>query len=186
MRQQFEASAVEAALYAAGRTLMALPARGCRPAGFRCSMPDILPQALAAEFGADYLLRAEPSRSRVPVPPPAAISAMDQALSWIGLLPGATDLEVKTRQLVWARCLVSPRTDRNLYSWKQLGEMLGCSDKTAKTRWIDAVAVITARLNQPGFCTASGGKVGPAPDRIMWTRRPARISSAAAAELVGT
>ncbi len=147
-------------------------------------MPDILPQALAAEFGADFLLRAEPSRSRVPVPPPAAISAMDQALSWIRLLPGDTDLEVKTRKLVWARLLVSPRTDRNLYSWKRLGDMLGCTDKTAKTRWIDAVAGITAALNRPGFCLAAGGRVGLTPDRIQWTRRPARISLAAAAELV--
>lgn len=173
MPQQIEAAFVETALYAAGRTLMALPATGTRPAGFRSGMPEFLRDV-------EDLKHAE-THYRVPVPPPAAISAMEQALSWISLLPGITDLEIKIRRLVCARCLISPRTDRNLYSWKRLGDVFGCSDKTAKTRWIDAVATITAALNRPGLCAVSGG---PAPDPIKWTRRPSRISLSDAAKLV--
>ena len=146
---------------------MALRVGGCWPAGFRSGMPEFLRELEDMKY-------AETGFA-VPVPAPAKVSSMDRAFTWIRLLPAKTETEIMLRKLVWARCLVSPRTDRPIYSWKRLGEVIGCSENTAKTRWIDAVARITAALNRPGFCVAAGGMVGPGFDTVNWSRRPARV-----------
>src|SRR4051812_7760111 len=64
---------IEARFEHAGATLLALPAPGPRPAGFRCGMPPIV-REYAQSYG------WEPARMRPPVPSPTDIDAMDEAL----------------------------------------------------------------------------------------------------------
>jgi hypothetical protein len=56
---------------------------------------------------------------------------MDEALGWITFIP--KDRYV-LRRVVGARSLVSPLTERHLYSWRRLGEVLG-ADHKAVQRW---------------------------------------------------
>jgi hypothetical protein len=56
---------------------------------------------------------------------------MDEALGWITMIP--KDRYV-LRRIVGARSLVSPVTERHLYSWRRLGEVLG-ADHKAVQRW---------------------------------------------------
>lgn len=138
--QHYQSEQIEALLYQAGRTLMALRVSGCWPSGHRSGMPECLRDPEDMRYAETEYSPAAPS--------PSQVSAMDLALGWISLLPAATEAQVRIRKLVWARCLVSPRSDRPIYSWARLGRMLGLSENTAKTRWIDAVAEITAKANR--------------------------------------
>jgi hypothetical protein len=150
--ERYTPEQVEAALYAAGLTLMALRVSGCWPAGYRSNMPEYL-----REPGDKAEAEFTPAQ-----PIPSAVSAMDRALAWIKLLPGGTEYQIRVRRLVLARCLVSPRTEAPVFGWRKLGIQFGCSHMHAKTLWIDAVATITAALNRPGLCVAAGGRIGPA------------------------
>jgi hypothetical protein len=166
MEQPYTAEQVQALLYEAGRALMALRVPGCWPSAIRSGMPECLRDAEDLRYAEAEFTPAQPS--------PRQVSAMDRSLSWIRLLPGQTEVEINVRKLVWARCLVSPRTDRPIYSWKRLGDMVGCTENTAKTRWLRALDLITVALNRPGYCAKSGGVI-PKPDTVQWTRRPSRI-----------
>jgi hypothetical protein len=115
---------IEARLEHAGAVLLALPATGTRPAGYRCGMPPIV-RELSESYG------WEPSRIRPPVPSPGDIDRMDEALNWLSLIPA--DRYV-LRRIVAARCLIAPLTGRHLYSWRQLGRVLG-ADHRAVQRW---------------------------------------------------
>lgn len=120
----------------AGMTLLTLQVKGLRPATFRSSMP-----APVDTVSDDH---------RAP-PPAKRISQMDQALSWVTLIPPE---QLTLRKLVQARALTIIRNDKQvaLYSWKTLGRWLGCSDVTVKTWWIGAIELIIIGLNRPGFC----------------------------------
>src|SRR3954451_5089527 len=54
-----------------------------------------------------------------------------EALGWLSLIP--TDRHV-LRRIVAVRCLVAPLTGRHLYSWRQLGVVIG-ADHRAVQRW---------------------------------------------------
>jgi hypothetical protein len=149
----YSSAQVETALYRAGRTLMALRVDDCWPIGFRSSMPDVLREAVVAYGHVRATFRVSP-------PAPSEISAMDQAFSWVGLLAG-DDEGLRQRRVVWARCLVDPRDNLPLYSWRTIGAPLGVSHVTARSMWHRATQAIAGRLNAPGLCSASGGPVGP-------------------------
>ena len=125
----------------AGMTLLALHVGGMRPAGFRSFWPAVE----GAE--ADGRWEAAPS--------PRRISEMDQALGWIGLIP---EDQVGLRRLVGARTLCRRHWEDGrpepIFSWKTLGEQMGCSDGAAKRRWEKGIALIVRRLSEPGFCQA--------------------------------
>ena len=70
-------------------------------------------------------------RLRLPVPPAERIAAMDEAWTWLGLIPN--DRYV-LRRIVGARALVSPTTEKHLFSWRRLGGLLG-ADHRAVQRW---------------------------------------------------
>jgi hypothetical protein len=107
----------------AGATLLALPGTGYSPR-LRVSHLDVVSSAVEA-YGWDK------GRVRPPVPSAARISRMDEALGWITFIP--KDRYV-LRRIVGARSLVSPLTERHLYSWRRLGEVLG-ADHKAVQRW---------------------------------------------------
>ena len=166
---------VEAALYRAGRALLALDVGTVWPSGFRSSMPEMLREAIVAYGHVRATFRVSPPSS-------SEISAMDQACSWLGLLPGDKH-GVILRRVVGARMLVDPRTDRPLYSWRRLGAAIGCSHVHAKTLWLEATTAIARRLDAPGLCAASGGRVGPS-RRVVWSE-VGRAVRAAERELAG-
>ncbi len=56
---------------------------------------------------------------------------MDEALGWIALIPRERYV---LRRIVGARALVSPVTERHLFSWRRLGGVLG-ADHKAVQRW---------------------------------------------------
>jgi len=107
----------------AGATLLALPGTG-HSTRLRVSHLDVAQEAQVA-YGWN------PGRVRPPVPSAARITRMDEALGWISLIP--KDRYV-LRRIVGARSLVSPVTERHLYSWRRLGGVLG-ADHKAVQRW---------------------------------------------------
>jgi hypothetical protein len=75
----------------------------------------------------------EPPRLRLPPPSPAAISRMEEALSWLAWLEG------EDAKLLWARA--------SNQSWKQVCWRFGISRTTAWRRWVIALCLIAMRLN---------------------------------------
>jgi hypothetical protein len=122
----------------AGATLLALPGTGWSPR-LRTSQLEIVRTALEA-YG------WEPPRARPPVPSSGRITRMDEALAWVTLIP--RDRYV-LRRIVGARALVSPLTERHLFSWRRLGVLLG-ADHKAIQRWHgEGIRIIVAALNAP-------------------------------------
>jgi hypothetical protein len=76
-------------------------------------------------------------------------------LGWITLIPAERYV---LRRIVGARSLVSPVTERHLYSWRRLGEVLG-ADHKAVQRWhaqgIDMLVGAVSALRATGACGAA-------------------------------
>jgi hypothetical protein len=120
----------------AGATLLALPSSGHTTA-LRMSRLDVVRQA-AEEHANDR------TRVRPPVPSAARITRMDEALGWVRLIPHERHV---LRRIVGARALVSPVTERHLYSWRRLGGLVG-ADHKAVQRWHgQGIDMIVAALN---------------------------------------
>lgn len=107
----------------AGATLLALPGTGWTTR-LRTSSLEIVRTALDAYGWTE-------ARIRPSVPSAERITRMDEALSWIPLIP--LDRYV-LRRVVGARSLVHPITDRHLFPWRRLGKALG-ADHKAIQRW---------------------------------------------------
>lgn len=122
--EDLDAEALIYRLEEAGATLLALPSSGYSTR-LRATQFDIV-QAAEAVYGGEA-----PRRIRPPVPSAARITRMDEALGWITLIP--RDRYV-LRRIVGARCLVSPVTERHLFSWRKIGEIVG-ADHKAVQRW---------------------------------------------------
>jgi hypothetical protein len=110
----------------AGATLLALPDSGFSTR-MRVSQLDVINDASEAHgTGAGWVGRIRP-----PVPSALRITRMDEALGWIALIPSERYV---LRRIVGARSLVSPVTERHLFSWRRLGGVLG-ADHKAVQRW---------------------------------------------------
>jgi hypothetical protein len=123
-----EADIIDAAfvtyrLEEAGATLLALPGTGFSTR-LRLSHLDIV-QRDGEAYG------RESGRLRAPTPSAGRITRMDEALGWITLIPRERYV---IRRIVGARSLVSPITERHLYSWRRLGAAVG-ADHKAVQRW---------------------------------------------------
>jgi hypothetical protein len=110
-------------LEAAGATLLAMPGTGYSTR-MRQMRFDIVHTALEA-----YGWAAEPVRA--PAPDAAAITAMDEAFQWLGLIPQP---KYVLRRILGARALVHPLTGRHLFPWRRLGAVLGADHKSVQ-RW---------------------------------------------------
>ena len=75
-----DASTVILRLEEAGRTLLALPNRGCRPADTGSGWPAVVHDFSEAYGYGEVEVRA-------PIPSPQAITRMDEALQWVGPYP---------------------------------------------------------------------------------------------------
>ncbi len=129
----------------AGATLLALPGSGYSTR-MRVSHMDVVHEAqIAYGWEAGKLRPAIPSASR--------ISRMDEALAWIALIPKERYM---LRRIVGARSLVSPVTERHLFSWRRLGGVLG-ADHKAVQRWhaqgIDMLVAAVGALHRAGHTT---------------------------------
>jgi hypothetical protein len=121
---RIDAAFVTYRLEEAGATLLALPSTGFSTR-LRSSKLDVMASA-AESFG-----QASAGRVRPPVPSASRITRMDEALGWIILIPQERYV---IRRIVGARSLVSPITERHLYSWRRLGQTVG-ADHKAVQRW---------------------------------------------------
>jgi hypothetical protein len=132
----FDAELVIYRLEEAGMTLLALPHTG-PSTRLRQSSIETVRTALEA-----YGWTAE--RARPAVPDAVKIDRMDEAMGWITLIPRERYV---LRRIVGARSLVSPMTERHLFSWRRLGALLG-ADHKAVQRWHgEAIGIIVAALN---------------------------------------
>ena len=123
----------------AGTTLLTIPGTGYSTK-LRTSNLDVVraAEAHATDTG---------GRIRPPVPDAAQIDRMDEALGWITLIP--QDRYV-LRRIVGARSLVSPATERHLYSWRRLGTVLGADHKAVQRWHASGIAMIVAALDRRG------------------------------------
>ncbi len=124
------ADQVAAQLAEAGATLRALAVRGCAPGGYRTAWPGFRldPEGEPPAGG---------ERDRSPQPMPAAISAMDQVLTWPQLIPAG---RVRERRAVLARA--------DGRSWRRIGAELGLSHEGARKVHHAGVTRIAAALNR--------------------------------------
>ena len=109
----------------AGATLLALPGTGYSTR-MKVSHLDVVQEACEVFGGA-----SGSGQIRPPIPSAARITRMDEALGWIALIPRERYV---LRRIVGARCLVSPVTERHLFSWRRLGAVMG-ADHKAVQRW---------------------------------------------------
>ena len=108
-----------------GATLLALPSRGYTT-NLQQMRYDVVHTALEA-----YGWEAPPMRA--PVPSATAITAMDEAFSWLRFIP---DSSFVLRRILGARALVHPLTGRHLFSWRRLAAVLGADHRSIQ-RWHD-------------------------------------------------
>ena len=133
----FDAELVIYRLEEAGAALLALPGTGWSTR-LRGSSLDIVRTAIES-----YGWTA--NRIRPPVPSAARITRMDEALSWIPLIP--IDRYV-LRRIVGARSLVHPITERHLYPWRRLATALGADHKAVQRWHAQGIGLIVAVLNR--------------------------------------
>jgi hypothetical protein len=125
----------------AGRTLLALRAKGLSPNGVGAAWPDIV-QNLWEAHNPDA---PRINQLRSFVPSPTDIDRMDEAYCWISHiplsagLPGSGELYSRhggavLRRIVLMRSLVSPVTDRHCWSWRRMSEVFGASHEALR-RW---------------------------------------------------
>jgi len=121
----------------AGATLLTLPSSGYSPK-LRLSSLEVVRTALEGYGWSE-------KRLRLPVPPAARISRMDEALGWIPLI--ARDRYV-IRRIVGARALVSPITQRHLFAWRRLAALIGADHKAVQRWHSQGIDEIVAALNR--------------------------------------
>ena len=68
---------------------------------------------------------------------------MDEALGWVALIPRERTV---LRRIVGARSLVSPVTERHLFSWRRLGGVVGADHKAVQRWHAQAIEIIVAAL----------------------------------------
>ena len=122
VHRNIDAAFVTYRLEEAGATLLALPGTGYSTR-LKASHLAVIQDACQSY--------ASEGRIKPPIPSAARITRMDEALGWIALIP--QDRYV-LRRIVGARSLVSPVTERHLFSWRRLGTVMG-ADHKAVQRW---------------------------------------------------
>jgi hypothetical protein len=140
----------------AGRALLALPHTG-PSTRLRTSRHDIVQTAIEA-YGWQNVDR----RLRPAMPSHAQITRMDQALDWIPLIP--QDRYV-LRRIVGARALISPVTERHLFSWRRLATLLGADHKAIQRWHAQGIDLIVATLNASQDAAHSAALRPPGPAR---------------------
>ncbi len=126
----------------AGATLLALPGTGYSTR-LKASHLAVVHDACQA-YGYE-------GRIKPPVPSAARITRMDEALGWIALIPQD---RIVLRRIVGARSLVSPVTERHLFSWRRLGTVMGADHKAVQRWHAQGIDVLVAALGGRVACPA--------------------------------
>lgn len=121
----------------AGQSLLALPTSGYTTK-LRSSSLEIV-RGVVESYG--WTER----KVRPPIPSAEKITRMDEALCWITLIP--QDRYV-LRRIVGARSLISPVTERYLYTWRRLAVLVGADHKAVQRWHAQGIDIIVAALNR--------------------------------------
>lgn len=135
-----DAAAVVYRLEEAGTTLLCLPDTG-HSTRLRTSSFEVLASAIEARD----IPTADATRLRPQPPDSARIDRMDEAWAWLALIP--RDRHV-LRRIVGARSLVSPTTERHVYSWRRLGLAMGADHKAVQRWHAQGISLIVAALRR--------------------------------------
>ena len=122
----------------AGRTLLALPHSGYSTR-LRSSRHDIV-QCAAEAYGWTQV----DARLKPPMPSSSRVTRMDEALDWIPKIP--RDRYV-LRRIVGCRALISPVTERHLFTWRRLAALLGADHKAIQRWHAQGIDMLVAALN---------------------------------------
>jgi hypothetical protein len=126
---------IEMRLEAAGATLLAMPAQGYST-GMRQMRFDIVHTALEAYGWQNATMRP-------PAPAATAVTEMDEAFGWLGLIPEQSYL---LRRILGARALVHPLTGRHLYPWRRLAALVGADHKSVQRWHRNGIKMLVAAL----------------------------------------
>ena len=131
----------------AGMTMMALPSQGARLAIKVCDYGYVREAAKAHPLHAGKRTTGNVSMAmRLPDPDARAIGRMDEAFTWLAMIENMV-----TRKIVAVRSLTNPATGREVYSWVQVGKMIGASDKPCKLWYGKGINIIVTELQQKGI-----------------------------------
>ena len=149
--ERVDAAFVTYRLEEAGATLLALPGTGYSTK-MRVSQIDVVANAAEA-YGRN------PGFVRPAIPSASRITRMDEALGWIMLIPQERYV---IRRIVGARSLVSPVTERHLYSWRRLGEAVGADHKAVQRWHAQGIDMLVATIGAVRRMERRGGAPCPA------------------------
>jgi hypothetical protein len=133
-----DANYVVERLEAAGRCLLAMRLSKPGPGNLRTGGLDFVREAVEAYGWQD-------SKVRPAIPSPAEITAMDEALAWLSLIP--QDRYV-LRRIVGARCLMDPMRNRHVFTWRRLAVMIGADHKAVQAWHARGIAAIVTALRR--------------------------------------
>jgi hypothetical protein len=134
----------------AGQTLLSLPNRGPTTA-LRQTRHQYLAEAVEA-----FAMETN-TPPKLPTPSAARITRMDQALAWIPLIPEAN---LVLRRIVGCRSLVSPLTERHLFTWRRLARLLGADHKAIQRWHAVGIDTIVATLNRDATLAEAWDNLG--------------------------
>jgi hypothetical protein len=132
-----DADAVIDRLEEAGATLLALPGSGWSTR-LRTSSLEIVRTAIES-YGWST------NHIRPPLPSPAQITRMDEAMGWISLIPVERYV---LRRIVGARSLVHPITGRYLFPWRRIAAAIGADHKAVQRWHAQGVEIVVEQLNK--------------------------------------
>jgi hypothetical protein len=121
----------------AGATLLALPGSGWSTR-LRTSSLEIVRTAIES-YGWST------NHIRPPLPSPARITEMDEAMGWISLIPVERYV---LRRIVGARSLVHPVTGRYLFPWRRIAGAIGADHKAVQRWHAQGIELIVAHLDK--------------------------------------
>ena len=98
-----------------------------------------------------------------PTPGPRDVSLMDEALSWVRLIPNQTK-----RRLVSLRSQYDPLRERHVLSWRACGATLHISDKSAQRWHAEALAFLETALVGWEIKSPTGCRVLEGHIRLGW------------------
>ena len=128
----------------AGARLLASPSNKIKPGGPKVIWPDFAQdQFQVLDFRKGLALRA---------PPPSAteIPLMESIL----LLPNLC-VEVRTRRVLHARCLINPLSYRNINSWTKIATLIHTSRETARTIHQKGLVEVSQKIDYAMVCRIS-------------------------------
>ncbi len=116
---------------------------------------------IVQEVASDMVM--DRTRLAYPVPSARDVSLMDEALSWISLIPN----QVK-RRVVSMRSQFDPYQEKNIISWRRCGDIIGADHKTIRVWHGQAIDLIARALRGAEIKSPSGCNIVPDHVQLHW------------------